>query len=163
YETPVADALLCQLEIPVDTLAAAARSGPGFLAANLAPARAVPGALIARADLIIVNETEAAFYGEGLMREAKRVAVTYGARGAALFEGGAQIAFAAPPPVTAVDATGAGDAFCAALTLALLEGRPADDALRFACAVGALAATKPGAQPSFPSREDADAAAGAAA
>jgi ribokinase len=59
--------------------------------------------------------------------------------------------------VDVVDATGAGDAFVAALTLALLEGREPRPALAFACAAGALAATRAGAQPSLPTRVEVEA------
>ena len=56
----------------------------------------------------------------------------------------------------AVDTTGAGDTFTAALTVALAEGQPPDEALRFACVAGALATTVMGAQPSLPMRERVD-------
>ena len=59
--------------------------------------------------------------------------------------------------MTAVDGTGAGDAFTACLTVSLLEGRPRDEALRRACAAGALAASRPGAQPSLPTADEVDA------
>ncbi|MCI0518193.1 MAG: PfkB family carbohydrate kinase, partial [Woeseiaceae bacterium] len=65
---------------------------------------------------------------------------------------GRVIAEAAPPVVQAVDTVGAGDCFTAALTLALIEGQAPRDALRFACAAGAIATTRPGAQPSMPDR-----------
>ncbi len=67
-----------------------------------------------------------------------------------LRRGGRETARAEPPPVTAVDGTAAGDAFTAALTLALLDGADDGAALRRACAAGALAAAHPGAQPSLP-------------
>jgi len=151
------DALILQLELPVDTVAAAVSRATGFVCVNLAPAAPVPDALLARADLIVVNETEAAFYGEALHRASGLVAVTRGARGAALYRGQAVVAEAAPPRVDAVDATGAGDAFVAALTVALLEGREPGPALAFACTAGALAATRAGAQPSLPRRAEVDA------
>lgn len=147
-----ADALLCQLEIPLETIARAASDFAGFIALNLAPAMAAPPALLARADLIIVNETEAAFYGASLFETRARVAITYGAAGAALFERGAEIARAPAPKVAVRDTTGAGDTFCAALTLALAEGQSPAAALAFACAAGALATTAEGAQPSLPMR-----------
>ncbi|HRP10122.1 MAG TPA: ribokinase [Terricaulis sp.] len=147
-----ADALLCQLEIPAGTTLAAAQRFSGFVAINLAPAMAVSGDLLRRADLLIVNETEAAFYGAALHEAGKQVAVTYGAAGAALFANGAEIARAPAPRVDARDTTGAGDTFCGALTLALVEGRTPAGALAFACAAGALAATAEGAQPAMPRR-----------
>lgn len=151
------DALICQLEIPVETVARAVALAAGFVCLNLAPAAPVPAETLARADLIVVNETEAAFYGQALHALPGLVAVTWGARGAGLYRRGELIASAAPPPVEAVDATGAGDAFVAALTLALLEHRPAEAALAFACAAGAIAATRVGAQPSLPGRAEVEA------
>jgi ribokinase len=59
--------------------------------------------------------------------------------------------------VQAVDGTAAGDAFTAALVVGLLEGRERGDALRRACAAGALAASRPGAQPSLPTAAELDA------
>ena len=64
------------------------------------------------------------------------------------------MALATPPHVRAVDATGAGDAFVGAICVALLEGMEPEAALTFACAAGALAATRPGAQPSLPTRAE---------
>lgn len=154
--------LILQLELPVDTVAAAAERATGFVALNLAPAAAVPQALLDRADLLIVNETEAAFYGERLHQSPGLVAVTLGGAGARLFKDGLEVAHASPPPVTVVDTTGAGDCFVAALTVALLEGRSPADALTFACTAGALAVTRPGAQPSLPTRAEVDAALAAA-
>ncbi|HYD44005.1 MAG TPA: ribokinase [Phenylobacterium sp.] len=145
-------ALICQLELPLETVVKAVGEARGFVAVNLAPAVGVPERLLARADLLIVNEVEAAFYGEALHRAGGLVATTLGARGARLTRGGTEIAVAAPPGVEVVDATGAGDAFVAALAVALLESRSPDAALAFACAAGALAATAAGAQPSLPAR-----------
>ena len=62
-----------------------------------------------------------------------------------------------PPPVEAVDGTGAGDAFTACLVVSLLEGRDREEALRRACIAGALAASRPGAQSSMPTAEEVDA------
>ncbi len=150
------DALIAQLEVPTEAIAAAVATFAGFVTLNLAPARPVPGALLSRANLIVVNETEAAFYGAALDDCPGLIAVTLGARGARLVERGLVLAEAAPPVVDAIDATGAGDAFVAALTVALLEGQPHAAALRFACAAGALAATRAGAQPALPLRAAVD-------
>lgn len=152
-ETP----LIVQLELPIETVEAAVGRATGFVCANLAPAAPVSEALLRRADLIVVNETEAAFYGELLHHGGGRVIVTRGARGATLYQRGVELARAAPPRVTAVDATGAGDGFVGAVVVALLEGMEPADALRFACAAGALAATRPGAQSSLPTRDEVDA------
>jgi ribokinase len=149
-----ADALICQLEVPGEAIAAVANAFEGFFCANLAPAKEIDVAVLQRADLVIVNETEAAWYGDTLAACRGLVAITYGSRGASLLKGGALIAEAVPPAVTAVDTVGAGDAFTAALTVALVEGQKPAAALRFACAAGAVAATRAGAQPSLPTREE---------
>ena len=67
------------------------------------------------------------------------------------------IAEAEPPEVRAVDTVGSGDAFTAALTFAFVEGQEPAAALRFACAAGAAAATRAGAQPSLPTRAEVEA------
>ncbi len=152
------DALICQLELPIETVAAAVARARGFVCVNVAPAAPLPEAVLARANLIVANETEAAFYGDQLHQGDALVAITLGAKGARLFRGGAVIAEATPPGIVAVDATGAGDAFVAALTVALLEGQSPPAALTFACTAGALAATRAGAQPSLPRRAEVEAA-----
>ena len=69
-------------------------------------------------------------------------ALTLGAEGALLLEDGVEVARAAPPQVEAVDGTAAGDAFTACLVVSLLEGREREEALRRACAAGAIAASQ---------------------
>jgi ribokinase len=137
-------AVLCQLEVP-DEVVAAAAEGASFFALNAAPARP----LGFEPDLLIVNRLEHEVVSRG-----KLVAVTYGVEGAALFESGREIARATPPPVTAVDGTAAGDAFAACLVVSLLEGRDRDESLRRACAAGAIAASRFGAQPSLPAADE---------
>ena len=153
-DLPAADALICQLEVPVDTLIHASKIFEGFFCINLAPALDVPLDLIQRADLVVVNETEAAYFGDALAVCNGLLAITYGSDGAVLKKMGETLAKAKPPAVDAVDATGAGDSFTAALTVAIVEGQEPAAALRFACAAGAAAATKAGAQPSLPFRKD---------
>lgn len=144
-----ADAVICQLEIPEPAVAAAAAQA-GFFCLNAAPAR---GPLPVQADLLVVNRYEYETVGP----QPGLVALTLGAEGAVLLESGRALARAAPPPIEAVDGTAAGDAFCAALVLGLLEGREREDALRRACAAGALAASRPGAQPSLPCADELEA------
>ena len=150
-EVGEADAVISQLEIPFEAVAAAAAHAR-FFCLNAAPARG-PIELERRPDLLIVNryEYEQVSPGEGL------VALTLGAEGAVLLERGQEVAHATPPAVTAVDGTAAGDAFCAALVVSLLEGRERGPALHRACAAGALAASRPGAQPSLPTAAEVDA------
>ena len=149
------DAVLTQLEIPVETVAAASDTADGLFCVNAAPAQPLPSRVLRRADLVVVNrhELEAIDVEEchGL------VAVTLGEEGAMMLEGGEEIARASPPPVEAVDGTAAGDAFCAALVVSLLDGLGQAEALRRACAAGALAASRLGAQPSLATTAELDA------
>ncbi len=145
------DAVLCQLEIPVATVTDAAAQAP-FFCLNAAPAKPLPPELLAQVDLLVVNRYEL----EAIGRFDGLTALTLGAEGAVLLEGGGELARAAPPPVEAVDGTGAGDAFTACLLVAKLEGRPWAEALYRACAAGALAASRPGAQPSLPTAAEVD-------
>jgi ribokinase len=151
--TPEADALICQLEVPTETIALAAATFAGYFVVNLAPAMQVDVSVLQRADLVVVNESESSWYGGTLTACAGMIATTFGADGATLSYRGETIARAKPPVVTAVDTTAAGDAFTAALTVALVEGQEPERALSFACAAGAAAAVKLGAQPSLPTRD----------
>lgn len=151
------DALIGVLEAPVPTVAAAVRAFPGFVALNLAPALPVSADVVARADLIIVNETELAAQGRALLGRAGLTALTLGGAGAELWQAGSRIAACAPPQVPVVDTVGAGDTFVAAITVALVAGLVPAAALRFACAASALAVTREGAQPSLPWRAEVDA------
>ena len=92
-----------------------------------------------------------------LPAEPRLTALTLGAEGAVLLEHGREVARAQPPPVNAVDGTAAGDAFTACLVVSHLEERDWEEALRRACAAGALAASRPGAQPSLPTAAEVDA------
>jgi ribokinase len=152
-----ADAVLCQLEVPMDTVAAAAAATPDgvLFCLNAAPAAPVPDAVLDRADLVVANRAEYAAV-RGLDRAAL-VAVTAGPDGAVLRAGGREVARAAAPAVTAVDGTGAGDAFTGALVVGVLAGLDRAAALRRACLAGAAAASRPGAQPSLPRPADLDA------
>jgi len=139
--------VLCQLEIP-DEAVKEARAQARWLCVNAAPARP----LVVEPDLVVVNRYEAEVVGEQPL-----LAVTMGEEGAVLLERGKEIARARPPRVVAIDGTAAGDAFTACLVVSLLEGRDTEEALRRACAAGALAASRFGAQPSLPTTEDVDA------
>jgi ribokinase len=142
--------VICQLEIPLETVERVASQCSGFFALNAAPARAIPSDVLKRADLVIVNEVEHATFGDDLEACKGLVAVTQGAGGAALYRHGRAVARATPPSVEAIDTVGAGDAFVAALTVALLNGFSPDQALSRAVTAGALATTVRGAQPSLP-------------
>lgn len=145
---PPHDAVLCQLEVPDAAILTAWEGCAGLFCLNAAPARPVG----VDADLTVVNRHE----HEQLARADGLVALTLGAEGAVLLEDGEEVARAAPPAVRAVDGTGAGDAFTACLLVALLEGREPEEALRRACAAGAIAASRFGAQPSLPTAAEVD-------
>ncbi|HKS51026.1 MAG TPA: ribokinase [Pseudonocardiaceae bacterium] len=149
-----ADAVLTVLEVPDDTVAATAQHVSGLFVVNAAPARPVPAEVLRRADLVVVNRAEYSALPE--LRTVHALAVTDGPRGAVLLRNGRQVAAASPPPVDAVDGTGAGDAFIATAVAGLLHGLPDAELLARACAAGALAATRPGAQPSLPTAAQID-------
>jgi ribokinase len=147
-ETPLTDASIAQLEVPFETILKAARGHSNFFCLNAAPAKPVPHEILEHVDLLVVNEIEARALGNELESYTGLLATTYGGKGAVLSRNGQQIANAVPPRVNVVDTTGAGDAFTAALTVALVSGMEAQAALEQACVVGALATTKMGAQSS---------------
>ena len=142
----VRGSVLCQLEIP-DEAVREARAQAEWLCVNAAPARP----LVVDADLVVANRYEAEAVGAQRL-----IAVTLGEEGAVLLEDGAEIARARPPRVQAVDGTAAGDAFTACLVVSLLEGREPEEALRRACAAGAIAVSRFGAQPSLPTADEVD-------
>ncbi|MFC0505752.1 ribokinase [Micromonospora costi] len=169
-----AHALLLQLEVPIAACRAAAdaaRSAGVSVVLNAAPLPERPGAdlteLIRRSDVLVVNETEAAGLVPGradptdaavALRDlgVPEVVVTIGEHGA-IAVGANDVTHVPAFPVDAVDAVGAGDAFCAEFALARTAGG-ADlrTATRRACAAGALAAARPGAQTSLPRRDEVD-------
>jgi ribokinase len=138
--------VLCQLEIP-DEAVREARAQADWLCVNAAPARP----LAVDAELVVANHYEAEVVGNQRL-----IAITLGEEGAVLVENGREIARARPPRVNAVDGTAAGDAFTACLVVSLLEGREPEEALRRACAAGALAVSHFGAQPSLPTADEVD-------
>ena len=151
-ELPPHDAVLCQLEVPDAAVLSAWEHCSGLFCLNAAPARPIA----VDADLTVVNRHEL----EALARRDGLVALTLGPEAAVLLEDGEEVARAAPPHVDAVDGTAAGDAFTACLLVSLLEGHDQDEALRRACAAGAVAASRFGAQPSLPTAAEVDEALG---
>ena len=165
-----ADVLLLQGEIPMDASLAAARIARGDGATvilNAAPAGPFPSALLALTDVLVVNEFEAAALAEDpaaaaasdwpalarkLLRLGPRaVIITLGDQGACLNDGASEASLAAHA-VTAVDPTGAGEAFSGAVAAEHARGAPQTDAVRQANAAGALAVTVTGAEPALPRR-----------
>ena len=166
-----ADALLLQLESPLETVTRAAKVAHAHgvsVILNPAPARSLPGALLALVDVLIPNESETALLtglpvGDPAEAEAAAAALrelgvgtvilTLGERGALLArEDGAEYfpAF----EVTPVDTTAAGDAFVGGFAVALAEGRSLAEAVQWGNGAGALATTRLGAQPSLPTRQE---------
>lgn len=157
--TPIAaDGIITQFEIPIETILAAINGFDGFVAINASPVVEGLRSLLPHASLVIVNEGEYAAYKDVLHGYDGLLAITLGSKGARLLQGRRTLANAAPPKVNVVDTTGAGDSFAAALTVALMEGQAPEQALQFACTVGALTTTKLGTQAATPSRAEVNAA-----
>jgi ribokinase len=156
--------LLLQLEVPLDTVRAAARTATGTVVLTPAPPQQLPTELWERVDVLVPNEHELAQLagvaaGERAPAElvdlARSVAscsvvVTLGARGALVVPEDGPPRLQAPPPVTAVDTTGAGDCFCGALAQALARGSELGEAVRYAVTAAALSTTGPGARDALP-------------
>lgn len=159
-----------QLEIPMESVRAAAAAAEQagarvVLNPSPAPAAALAPELLSVADPLVVNEHEArqlsgltdgtpAQWAQALRDlGARSVVVTLGGEGALVLD--ASGAETVPGVrVKAVDTTGAGDAFTGALATRLARGDTLPGAARFAVRVGAAAVTKPGAQPSYPTRAE---------
>jgi ribokinase len=116
---------------------------------NAAPARSLPLDLLTSIDVLVVNETEAAVLGGVDAVPCTAAVVTMGEQGALLVHGG-QRRMVPSYEVTAVDTTGAGDAFCGALASALGRGESLGAAVDVAVAAGACAVMTPGASRSLP-------------
>ncbi|MFF9511977.1 ribokinase [Streptomyces sp. NPDC014724] len=159
-----------QLEIPLDTVAEVAGAmSPGTrLVLNPSPPAPLPDSVLAVCDPLVVNEHEARYilgeaagstaqeWARALLKSGPRsVVVTLGAQGALVADSRTGAFVTVPSPeVEAVDTTGAGDAFTAALAWRLGLGEELTEAAAFAVRVGAAAVTRQGAQASFPTAEE---------
>lgn len=169
-----ANVVLLQLENPVDSIAAAAAIGSARgarIILNPAPACPIPAELLRHVSILTPNEHEAALLSgisvDDIPSAARAAAalrnqgpdvviVTLGAAGAYVLDGdGGRLvpAFKVSP----VDTTAAGDTFNGALAVAIAEGKPLLDAVRFGNAAAALSVTRVGAQPSIPTRAEVEA------
>ncbi len=171
-----ADALISQLQVNLDAVGKALEIAHGAgvpIILNPAPACEVPDRFFEISDWVTPNETEAEFftsvYREELpldewcarvaekfhARGVRRLIVTLGDKGAYCSDG--RDAYLVPPfAVDAVDSTAAGDAFNAALAISLARGKGVREAIAYANAAGALAASRPGSMPSLPSGDEVD-------
>jgi ribokinase len=165
---PLSDAAvtLVQLEIPLDAVTAAVRAAGGRVVLNPAPARALPADLLSAVDVLVPNRSElgvlAGAPSPATLDEATALAtaldgpaavvVTLGADGALVVQDGAATHVPATK-VAAVDATGAGDAFCGALADGLARGKSLVDATEWAVRVAGISTTRWGAQ-SSPTRPE---------
>ncbi len=163
-----AAAVLLQLEIPVPTVAAAAAAATGLVVLNPAPATELPDELLRSVDVLVPNRSELALLAKAareptgqdevvdlarVLDGPSRVVVTLGSEGALVVDDDRTVHLPAPQ-VDAVDATAAGDSFCAALTVALTEGAGLEAAAGWATRGAAVTVTRRGAQPSLPRRDE---------
>jgi ribokinase len=170
-----AKVVLLQMEIPDDTILAAAEMGQkanAIVILNPAPAPPsgkLPKGLLSCVDLVVPNQTEIALLTgvsadtRESAREAavllqqqgvEQVIVTMGEQGALFVNADGKDKLIPSYKVKAVDTTAAGDAFCGALTAALAGGKPMEEAISFGCAAGAIAVTRAGAEPSLPTANE---------
>jgi ribokinase len=157
-----ADVVVAQLETPQAATAAAfawARASGATTVLNSAPAAPVEPAVLDHVDWLIANESEFALLfgsepGPSEIAAAAKsgcgVVVTLGAAGARVAAPGEPAVSVPAPSVTAVDTTGAGDAFVATFAVALAAGSSPEEAVRLGCAAGALSVQRLGTQTSFP-------------
>ncbi|WP_439257263.1 ribokinase [Lonepinella sp. BR2271] len=166
-----ADMLLMQLETPLPAVIKAAQIAKNNgvkVVLNPAPAQKLPDELLANLNMITPNETEAEiltgvkvtdletavksaeiFHQKGI----ETVLITLGSKGVFVSTQGQQ-EIVAGFKVNAVDTTAAGDTFNGAFFVALLDGKPLKEAIRFAHAAAAISVTREGAQPSIPTRRE---------
>lgn len=163
------DIVLMQLETPIDTVeyvARIAKERGKKVILNPAPAQHLPDSLLKNLFMIIANETETEYISgikitdmESICRAAdvigergvENIVITLGSKGAFIKENGAYHKVPAIK-VKAVDATAAGDTFCAAVCVALAENKGVLDAVEFANRCASVTVTRMGAQSSLPYR-----------
>ena len=175
-EIQKSETLVLQMEIPVETVQMLVREAYTMgvrVVLNVAPAHPLPREVLQQVSVLIVNEGEAALLSGQRVENVEDarivgevlhgygiaiVVITLGARGAVLVtsdtEGKVSYIYQPAPHVHVVDTTAAGDCFCGALTVALIEGQRLEDALHFAVNASALKVTRFGAQSGLPTRAE---------
>ncbi|MGO8673837.1 MAG: ribokinase [Capsulimonadaceae bacterium] len=161
--------LLCQLESPIETVAAALEMAHGVgvtTILNPAPSRELPSGLLGNVSILTPNRGEAtALTGESTVERAgavltaagaESVVITLGVDGALLVTGGTTVQIPAVLVANVVDTTAAGDCFNGALAVAVVEGKSLAAAVEFARVAAAISVTRAGAQPSLPTRAEVD-------
>lgn len=158
---------LVQLEVPLETVAAAIAAAGGTVVLNPAPAAELRSETMRQVDVLVPNRSELGVLAgtdtPGTIEEAiaaarqlpgdLAVVVTLGADGALVLDGDV-VEHVPACDVRAVDATGAGDAFCGGLADGLSRGLPLVDAVRWAVRVAGAATTRWGAQPAMPTPDE---------
>jgi ribokinase len=167
-----ADCLLLQLEIPLEAVQTAidiAHHHNVRVILNPAPAQKIPPEILQRVDYLTPNETETAILaGENpstinqnslphlaSILGISNLIVTLGSRGACVLQAG-HIHYVPTFPIKPVDTTASGDAFNGALAVGLARNKSLLQAVQYANAAGAITATRPGAQPSLPTKQEVD-------
>jgi len=159
--------VLLQLEIPLETVAAAVALAGGLVVLNPAPAAPIEQEVLRSVDVLVPNATELARLSHssvpatpdeaialaGQLDGPKAVVVTLGADGAVVVSG-AKTSHIPAPQIDPVDPTAAGDAFCGGLAVALVRGESRESAVGWAVQCGAVATTRWGAQGSLPTRQE---------
>ncbi|MEM6712666.1 MAG: ribokinase [Pseudomonadota bacterium] len=169
-----ATVFMTQLEQPLDAALRAleiAKAGEATTVLNPAPAAKVPDTMLALCDFVTPNESEAeALIGEKVktvddarhaarllcQRGAGAAIITLGEQGALYFDGAASHHVPALNAGPVVETTGAGDAFNGGFAVAIAEGCPPLEAVRFGCATAGLSVTRAGAANAMPTRDDID-------
>ncbi len=166
-----ADILICQLEIPLQTVKKAleiARANNTITILNPAPAVHLDSSLLALVDYLIPNETEAGILSnvnvidqksaEKAAKELSKICpgtimITMGELGVLTMVNG-KMTFADAVPVKAKDTTAAGDTFIGTLSVFLLQGDTLESAVKKAMSAAAISVTKLGAQTSIPDKQE---------
>ena len=154
--------VLCQLEIPIDTVVAAADLTRGIFCLNPAPAKDLPTELMERVGILVPNRSELAHLSGKDARDDEEIlaaATSLGRSGATIVTMGgdgamvvqeSEVVRIPAPSVQSVDPTAAGDTFCGTVAAFLAADLGLEEAVRRAVAAGAIATTRRGAQPSIP-------------